>query len=88
MIAGSKALGTPLFDWLSSDYGRKRLNQLQDRKMLIYKYLNADAVLSAYPEITAGYQGGKTQELWRLFILAQFLEKHRPNIRVGFAASN
>lgn len=76
-----QGFGNPLDFWFKNAGVNNIFGVLLDDKALIYEYIDRDALHAAFPQIRGGYDGSSTNEIWRLIVLAHFLEINRERIK-------
>jgi len=68
----------PLGRWFGSEAGPALLGRLADPSAALYEHLDPARVHAAFPEIREGFRGHRARSLWRLVVLAHYLEDGRP----------
>lgn len=75
-----QGFGNPLDLWFRNHRTNNIFGILLDDKSLIYEYLDREGLHAAFPQVRGGYDGKSTNEIWRLIVLAHFLENNRDRV--------
>ena len=77
-----QGFGNPLSNWFRSSENRQVFDILTNKKSSIFNYLDYDNTHAAYPQLKNGYSGHGEKSLWRLLVLAHFIEKHKSLLQI------
>ena len=72
-----QGFGNPLSNWFYNSDPDKTFALLLDRETYLYNYLDYNAMHQHFPEIKSGYKGEREKFLWRLLVIAHFLESNK-----------
>ena len=72
--------GNPLSSWFKNSRPETIFRILQDPNSLIFHYLDYPKLHEYFPCIKTGYQGTQEKNLWRLLVLAHFLNFNKKYI--------
>lgn len=75
-----QGFGNPLSNWFSSAQNSSVFEILTNQQSAIFNYLNYNKTHKAFPQLKRGYSGHGEKSLWRLLVLAHFIEKHKPKL--------
>lgn len=72
-----QGFGVPLKALFTGPQGKELLTGLADEQNLVYRFLDHSRTMRRYPQIRKGVVGEDEQELWRLVVLASYVNRHR-----------
>jgi asparagine synthase (glutamine-hydrolysing) len=75
-----QGFGSPLSFWFRESEPEKMFGILLDKKSEIYNYVDYKSLQEYFPGIENGYKGSDEKALWRMIVLAQYLENYKENI--------
>lgn len=77
-----QGFGNPLSNWFKKAQDRDIFKLLLDQNSFIFNYLSYDKTHNLFPQIKQGYKGTGEKELWRLLVLAHYLENYKQHITI------
>ncbi|MBL7048848.1 MAG: asparagine synthase (glutamine-hydrolyzing) [Nitrospira sp.] len=76
-----QGFGNPLSYWFKHPKHRDLFALLIDENSLMYKFIDYKKFHSEFPEIKNGYDGSNEKVLWRMIVLAQYMENYKEYIK-------
>lgn len=76
-----QGFGNPFSLWFNSSDRQDFFSLLLDKESLVFKFLDYQKLHVFYPQIKNGKTIKKNHEVWRLIVLAHFMENYKPYIK-------
>lgn len=76
-----QGFGNPLSNWFRESESKDIFSILLNKSSFVYNYLDFEATHKKFPQIKNGYQGSEEKSLWRILVLAHYLNNYKDFIK-------